>query len=369
MGLMNKQVAAAAVLALVANAVIASEDFDLRYAPGIGGADMSAPFEGGWAFQAPVYVYSGNIRSSSQSVTDLTQIPFVLPIPGATATTTINANTQINVSGVIPRLSFMSAQTFLGAQIGGTAALPLLHKKSNTSITGVDTVINAQGLPAPSAAGIYAMINGVASMNAPPIAAANSDGSNGIGDLEVSPMLRWSTDTSQVLLIGTVVLPTGRYNDAKTANPGTGEYFTFRPAVQYSLIGDGWDLGTRAAFSINSTNSHTHYRTGDYLNIDATLMKSLDDSWRIGASGYLIAQTTSDKLAQPTTTSPALAPVFEARQAPTVNQRGHVLGLGPEIAYLHGAGDYLLDGRMMKEFDAKDRPEGFTAVVSVSKPF
>jgi hypothetical protein len=364
MGLIKKNIALAATLAIACGSAAASEDYDLRYAPGIGGADMSAPFEGGWVFQAPVYVYSGNVRTSSQTVTPLTGAPFNVPIPGAIATTTIAANTQINVYGLLPRLSYMSGHTFLGATVGATALLPLVNKKNNASVTSVSTVVDAPGLPAANAAVIAGLINAGAGAAAGAIAAGNSNSNDGIGDLEVSPILRWSTDNTQTLFIATIVAPTGDYQPARAANPSAGKFWTFRPAVQYSYIGNGWDFGGRAAFSINSKNTETKYHTGDYLNLDATLMKSLSDSLRIGASGYAVVQTTRDSR----TETPA-SPIVEVRQDVTLDQKGHVYGLGPEIAYIHGAGDYLLDGRIMKEFGASYRPQGFTAVVTLSKPF
>jgi hypothetical protein len=364
MGLIKKNVALAALAAIACGGAWASEDYDLRYAPGIGGADMSAPFEGGWVFQAPVYVYSGNVRSTLQTVTSLNGAPFNVPIPGATATTTIEGNTQINVYGLLPRLSYMSGKTFLGATIGATALLPLVNKKNHTSVTGVSTVVDAPGLPAANAAAIAGAINAGAGALADVVAAGNSNSNDGIGDLELSPILRWSTDNTQTLLIATVIAPTGDYDAQRAANPSAGKFWTFRPGVQYSYIGNGWDFGGRAAFSINTRNIETHYRTGNYLNFDATVMKSLSDSLRIGASGYAVLQTTRD-----TRKEESADPVIEARQDVTVDQKGHVYGIGPEIAYIHGAGDYLLDGRIMKEFGASYRPQGFTAVVTLSKPF
>ena len=364
MGMIKKNIALAAVMAIACGAASASEDYDLRYAPGIGGADMSAPFEGGWVFQAPVYVYSGNIRTTSQTVTDLTAAPFHVPIPGANAVTSIAANTQINVYGLLPRLSYMSGKTFLGATLGGTVLLPLINKKNNASVTSVGTVVNAPGLPAPNAAFIGNAINTGAAALAGMVAAGNSNSNEGPGDLEFSPILRWSTDNTQTLFIATVVAPTGDYEPDRAANPSAGKFWTFRPAVQYSYIGNGWDFGGRAAYSFNTTNSETHYHTGNYLNLDVTVMKSLSDSFRIGGAGYAVVQTTRD-----TRTEAPTSPIVEARQDVTLEQKGHVYGIGPELAYIHGAGDYLLDGRIMKEFGASYRPEGFTAVVTLSKPF
>ena len=366
MGMIKKNIALAAVMAIACGTASASEDYDLRYAPGIGGADMSAPFEGGWVFQAHAYFYSGNVRTASQTVTDLTRAPFNTPIPGANAVTTITANTQINVYGLLPRLSYMSGKTFLGATLGGTVLLPLINKKNHASVTGISTVVNAPGLSPAIADFIAASItnNPLVVDPANLVAAANSNSNEGPGDIEFSPILRWSTDNTQTLFIATVVAPTGDYESDRAANPSAGKFWTFRPAVQYSYIGNGWDFGGRAAYSFNTTNSQTHYHTGNYLNLDVTVMKSLSDSFRIGGAGYAVVQTTRDTRSEAPT-----SPIIEVRQDVTLEQKGHVYGIGPELAYIHGAGDYLLDGRIMKEFGASYRPEGFTAVVTLSKPF
>ena len=111
-------------------------------------------------------------------------------------------------------------------------------------------------------------------------------------------------------------------------------------------------------------NVETKYKSGQYLNLDATLMKSISESTRLGLSGYAVQQTTRDTRSEDPTN-----PVIAARQAPTLGQKGRVFGLGPEFAYIHGAGDYLIEARFMKEFSAENRPEGFTAIVALSKPF
>ena len=65
MAFLNKNTALAVAALVACGSAAATEDYDLRYAPGYGAADMSAPFEGGWVFQAHAYAYSGNIRSTT----------------------------------------------------------------------------------------------------------------------------------------------------------------------------------------------------------------------------------------------------------------------------------------------------------------
>jgi hypothetical protein len=371
MAFTNKNIALAVAALLACGSAAATEDYDLRYAPGIGGADMSAPFEGGWVFQLPIYTYSGNIRSTTVSNNDLSAA-LSLPAGYLTSSTNIRTNTYISVHGFLPRLSYMSSATFLGATIGGTVLLPLIQKGSGISVTGVSTTLGGAALsavPTATQAGLIATVNNTATASAKALAAGNTNKSAGIGDLEFSPILRWSTEATQTLFVLTAVAPTGKYDKSLAANPSAGKFWTVRPAVQFSYIGDGWDVGTRVAYSWNSRNTETKYKSGSYTNVDLTAMKSVSESTRIGLSGYAVNQLTKDSTSLTDTQFAAQGAIIEARQESTLDQKGHVYGIGPEVAYIQGAGEFLLEGRIMKEFGADTRPKGFTAFLTLSKPF
>ena len=378
MAFLNKNIALAIAALAACGSAAASEDYDLRYAPGYGAADMSAPFEGGWVFQAHAYAYSGNVRGSQTINTDISKL--VNPALGAgsvTAATTLRTNDQINVWGLLPRLSYMSSTTFLGATVGGTALLPLVDKSSNASVTSVNTTLGGTilpGIPAQTQAFLANTVNTSAAQTGGFLTNANSNKTFYAGDLEISPILRWAGEATQTLFVLTAVLPTGDYDPLRAANPGAGDFYTIRPAVQFSYIGDGWDVGTRVAYSYNTRNHLTKYKTGSYVNWDLAMMKSVSDSTRVGVSGYMIDQLTADKSELSADECVGRfgalgCQVVMARQAGTVDQKGRAFGAGPEVAYIHGAGDYLLEGRIMKEFGVETRPKGFTAIVSLSKPF
>ena len=380
MAFMNKNTALAVAALVACGSAAATEDYDLRYAPGYGAADMSAPFEGGWVFQAHAYFYSGNVRGTQTVSTDLTgalslALHTALPPNSAGAITTIRTNDQQNVNGLLPRLSYMSATTFLGATLGATALLPLVNKGSEASVTSIGTTLNgiAATLPAANQAGLVALVNGGATAQAGALTAANSNKTWGMGDLEFSPILRWSTEATQTLFVLTTVAPTGDYDQNRAANPSAGKFWTFRPAVQFSYIGDGWDMGSRVAYSYNTRNTLTKYKSGSYVNVDLALMKSLpasiSESTRVGLSAYAVDQLTKDSTSLTPAEFAAHDAAFQAREEGTLNEKGRIFGVGPEVAYIHGAGDYLLEGRIMKEFGAQTRPKGFTAIVSLSKPF
>ncbi len=98
-------------------------------------------------------------------------------------------------------------------------------------------------------------------------------------------------------------------------------------------------------------------------------MKSVSESTRLGLSAYAVDQLNKDTTNLSATDFAARGTAFDAREEATLDQKGRVFGVGPEVAYIHGAGDYLLEGRVMKEFGTQTRPKGFTAIVSLSKPF
>jgi hypothetical protein len=347
---------AAAVLGALGGQVHASENYDLRYPPGFGGADMSAPLDPGWYFQFLAYSYSGKVKSPTAAAVDLTAAPFSVPIPGAAATVPLDATVRLKVNALIPRVAYMSSTKWLGATVGFTALLPLAQKESKISATVGPVAFNAPAslLPAQDQAFISAGL----SQGLQQEAAALSSRSSGLGDLELAPLLRWNLDPAQVIAALFVTLPTGQYDKDKTANASAGNFYTLRPGVQYSTIGDGWDLGARAGYSVNTRNKDTGYRSGASLNVDWALSKSLSESLRLGAVGYAFVQTTKDTIDR----DPTLA------QSLTLGKKGRVFGIGPSLTWIKGSGDMLIEGRAIREFSAKDRPEGTAVWLNVVVP-
>ena len=190
MGSFNRNISLAIAALAISGTAAATESYDLRYAPGIGGADMSAPFEGGWVFQIPAYVYSGHVKSTSPVSTTVPT-----PYGNVTTVTEVESHTQINVYGLLPRLSYMSGTTFLGATLGGTVLVPILNKKNNSRILNTSTSYDVSALnpavPPAVAAGVGAQVAAKVDAGVKAVAqgyaTANSNSDAGLGDLEVSP--------------------------------------------------------------------------------------------------------------------------------------------------------------------------------------
>lgn len=346
-----------AVLAGICGGAAATENFDLRYAPGIGGADMSAPVDPGLYLQVSAYSYSARkVFGSSSTVTPgaaFLSAGQLSVFPNARATTASYQRIDLRVRGLMPRVLYMSTTQFLGATIGATALLPLVEKQADvTANVGTTTVTGMTGAPSGTIAAIAAGVNAIGVGRAQTAIAAGGK-KFGVGDLEIAPVFRWNRDPDQILFVPTVILPTGSYNHKKLANPSAGKFYTFRPSVQYSHIGEGFDFGARLSFSMNTKNDDTDYKSGNYFNLDMSFMKSLSDAFRVGVAGYAVLQTSNDTYSG--------KDAITDSQAHTVGRKGQVFALGPAVAYIKGAGEMLLEARVLKEFSAVDRPEG-TAV-------
>ncbi|WP_374594603.1 transporter [Aquabacterium sp.] len=345
---------AALVAALAAGSAQATENFGLRYVPGIGGGDMSAPLDPGWYGQVAMFAYhAGKVKDSPQGSIAL----------GGPFKAVYDTNNKIDEQGILPRITYISTQKILDANIGFTALFPLINQKVSSSAQ-----VNTSASNLPSLAAVPAL-------NAK-LAATTSDDEHegskfGLSDIELAPIMRWSSDAHQVVLIPAILLGTGDFKAGRAYNSGQGKYKTFRPTVQYSYIGEGWDFGIRAAYSISDRDTDTKYRSGNTWNFDWSAMKFINDSTRVGLQGFVIYQATDDTV-KPTAeggvsmynNSTATGTVL----SPIALGKGRAYGVGPAVSWIKDSGTLLVEGKVLKEFGVQNRPEGTMAWLTLSKP-
>ena len=145
--------------------------------------------------------------------------------------------------------------------------------------------------------------------------------------------------------------------------PTVGDYYTFRPSVQYAFIGDGWDLGGRAVMSFNTRNKDTGYYSGKIFNFDWQAMAFVSEDIRVGVQGYFVRQLQADTVNS--------TPANGMTQKMLVDQQGNkasVNAIGPAVAWLMNGGEMLIEGKFIKEFGAKNRTEGQAFWLTISKP-
>lgn len=334
--------ASALVLALAAaTSAMAAENGNQRYSAGIGGSDMTTPVVPGLYFQAPMVAYHAS-KIKGNDGKQLTQNLAGFGLPTVNAAVGIDADTY----AILPRLTYISSHRLLGAHVGVTAMLPVVKRKADFTLT----------VPAPYS-GNPTLVGGLNQR-----ADAMSGSETGVADLEVSPVMHWEIgDHQSVTFAPTVIMPVGGFKADQRVNAGFGDYYTFRPSVQYAFIGDGWDLGGRAVMSFNTRNKDTGYYSGKIFNFDWQAMTFVSEDIRVGVQGYFVRQLQAD-------TSTSADPMVQASLAAQRGNKASVNAIGPAVAWLMNGGEMLIEGKFIKEFGAKNRTEGQAFWLTISKP-
>lgn len=338
----------ALVLALVAVNMASAADNGLqRYSPGVGGSDMTSPLVPGWYAQLPVVAY----HASKMKGNDGKKATTATPAPSAgLPNLRSEVDAKVDNYALLPRITYLDSTRVLGANVGLTVMLPLILRKGQfegTPLYPAGTPLFVQGLVTP---GVQAKIAG------------QNGKEMGLGDIEVSPLMHWEIgDHQAVTFAPTLVLPTGDYNAAQRVNTGYGNFVTFRPSVQYAFIGDGWDIGARAVLSFNTRNKDNGYYSGNMFNLDYQAMMFVTEDVRLGVQGYFVRQYTKDTQDLTGYASTLAKEIIDGNKA-SVN------AVGPAVAWLRNGGEFLLEGKFLKEFDARNRTEGQAFWLTLSKP-
>lgn len=340
---------ASAVAMTLSTGAHAAENRAQRYSAGLGGSDMTNMLAPGWYGQAAMIHYHATQLKDNNGdnavLRGVTTVPGIGAVPYTAPLTNFRADAYV----LLPRATYVSTQKILGGHVGFTMMLPLVHRQ--TSISGNASVSSL--IPSGTAALITAGVNQT-------IARQSGDRTS-VGDLEMAPLVNWEIgDHQTVTLTPTVVFPTGDYDASKPVNAGFGRFYTFRPSVQYGFIGDGWDVGARAVFSANTRNKDTKYRSGNMFNLDFAIMKFVSEDVRLGVQGYVVQQLTDDHSENATA---------QATIAATNGNKMRTYALGPALAWIKNGGEMLVEGKVLQEFGARNRAEGTTYMLTVSKPF
>jgi hypothetical protein len=330
---------------------MAAENGLQRYSPGVGGSDMTSPLVPGSYFQLPLVAY----HASKIMGADGKQATAATPATGLDSNLRSQVSIKTDTYALLPRYSYLSAHRWLGANVGWTVMLPVIKRKATFTGTPIYAGSTVPSLYQPTVtAGINAKFD------------ALNGSVDGLGDLEVSPLLHWEIgDHQQVTVAPTIVLPTGDYDATRRVNTGYGNFFTFRPSVQYAYIGDGWDVGGRAVLSFNTRNKDNGYYSGNMFNFDWQLMAFVSEDIRLGVQGYFVRQLNND--------TQDLSGFSSTQQSSLQKEiidgnKTSVNAVGPAVAWLRNGGEFLLEGKFMKEFDARNRTEGQAFWLTLSKP-
>jgi hypothetical protein len=172
---------------------------------------------------------------------------------------------------------------------------------------------------------------------------------DGFGDLTIVPvLLGWKDGDLQYDFLMPIFAPTGSYELGRLGNPGL-NYWTFDPTVgvSYNNAKSGLNAAAHLGYAMNTENSATSYKSGDYLTVDASMQQIMplgSGFFNFGAEGWYFQQVTCDS------GSGATLGCFKGRTA----------GIGPVLGYIQpiGQSKLLFEFKWLPELETKNRLNG-----------
>ncbi len=232
----------------------------------------------------------------------------------------LNVDFDVTVFAVANRFIWVTDKKVLGADFFMDAILPLV----NTDIS-----INALGL---------------------------DDREFGLGDIYLEPMgLAWHGTRYDAAVSLAVYLPTGSYDKNEAASPGKG-YWTTMATLGGTLYLDSaktWSASLLGRYEIHSDREDDDFTPGDDFHFEWGVGKSFAKVWEAGLAGYCQWQVTDDS----------------GDDALARDDHDRVYAAGPEVSVFVPRFKMFLSLRSLWEFDAKDRSEGSTTALTLTKIF
>lgn len=241
-----------------------------------------------------------------------------------TATKVDGAPVDIDIFAYVqaPRLIWMTEQTILGANYGMDVIVPFAYKN------------------------VYADA---------PIGTA---GQFNLADIQVEPLLlSWHLKQFDIAAGYAIWIPSGNFDTSTPAkyltSPGSG-YWTHMFTLGGTWYPDEkktWAFSLLNRYEINTEQDDTDITPGNMFTMEWGLSKTVCQGVDVGVIGYYQQLVTED----------------DGTGAST--DLSHVVAVGPEVNAFWPKLGLFTSLRYAIEVDAKDRPQGQTVVLTLTKPF
>ena len=230
---------------------------------------------------------------------------------------------DVDVFASVHRLIWLSDFEILGGQYGADIAVPLIN--TDLQITG---------------AGV-----------------AGSD--FGIGDVYVEPLLlTWHGPRYDTAVAMATYVPIGDFSATNPASPGK-DMWTFMPTVggTYYLTPErDWAISALARYEWHTQMATAKITPGNDFHFEWGISHTIPHKkaiWDIGLAGYADWQTTADSGAIPW----------------AATDRDRVFAMGPEVDMFIPDREFQVQARLLWEFGARDRSEGWLANITTTFMF
>ncbi len=224
-----------------------------------------------------------------------------------------------DVSAVVSRLIFITKYKILGADYGFDVTVPLVRTSLQIDALSLDET------------------------------------RSGLGNILVEPViLSWHFKQVDLSAVAGIYFKTGNFAANHPASPGK-DYAT----TMFTLGGTVYlDKSRKTTFSILSryethgTDGSTGISPGDDFHFEFGIGHTFGRFTDVGIAGYAAWQASADSGA-----------------VPGGDIRDRVMALGPEISTVLPKAGLMVSLRVLKEFNAVDRPEGWIAVTTLTHRF
>ncbi len=222
-----------------------------------------------------------------------------------------------DVSAVVTRLIFITKHKILGADFGFDVTLPLVRTSLKIDAISLDET------------------------------------RTGFGDVIIEPaILSWHFNRADLATAVGVYLKTGNFAANHPASPGkdyTTTMFTLGGTV-YLNNSRTTTISILTRYEIHGTDNSTGISPGDDFHFEFGIGHTVGRFTDIGIAGYAGWQVSADS-------------------GPGPDVRDRIMALGPEISTVFPKAGLMFSFRVLKEFNAVDRPEGWIAVTTLTHRF
>jgi len=228
---------------------------------------------------------------------------------------------NVDVFASVHRLIWLSDFEIFGGQYGADIAVPLIN--TDLQITGV------------------------------PLSASDF----GVGDVYVEPfLLAWHGPRYDTAVALATYVPIGDFSATNPASPGK-DMWTFMPTfggTYYLTPERDWSISALGRYEWHTEIGNTGIKPGNDFHLEWGLSHTVPTKaavWDLGVAGYCQWQVNNDS-------GPGASP-----------NRDRVFAAGPEIDVFLPDREFIVQGRLLWEFGARDRSEGWLADITTTFMF
>jgi hypothetical protein len=187
------------------------------------------------------------------------------------------------------------------------------------------------------------------------LSGGQSDSLTSAADLYPMGSLKWNRSVHNYMAYTMLGVPVGSYEVGRLANLGT-NHWSADVGGGYTYLNEktGREFSAVLGFTYNFENSDTQYKNGIDGHLDWAASQFLSEKMHVGLVGYFYQQLTGDSGAGATLGD------FKSR----------VYAIGPQVGYFFPVGGqkWYVNLKGYYEFDARNRPEGWSAWLTLSIP-